>query len=103
MLRNDGKYEIFIIEFKGMGEKWCQLNFDAAWFNPEMHESQRDLLQDFSANGQCWQETGVNGTYDVEKAIKLYCLLRQHSTKKEYIYRVNKKTITQTSDILWCG
>lgn len=102
MLRNDGKYEIFIIEFKGSDDSWRQLNFDARWFPDEIYESKGDLLNDFKASGKCWQETGVNGTYDLENAIKLYCLLRQHSTKK-YSYRVNKKTIWQESDILWSG
>lgn len=103
MLRNDGKYEIYIIEFKAMGERWGQLNFDSVWFPPEIYESKRDLINEFSSSGKCWQETGVNGTYDVENAIKMYLLLRQHSVKQHYTFRVNKKTITQESDILWGG
>ena len=103
MLSNDGKYTIYIIEFKGTGEKWCKLSFDAAWFTPEIYESKRELFNQFSASGKCWQETGVHGTYEVEDAIKLYCLLRQHGIKQEYACRVNQKIISQDSNILWCG
>jgi len=105
MLRKDGKFEIYIIEFRNRNSSdWHTLSFDAAWVSAELYKSKEAIWHEFSASGQCWQETGVHGTYDVEMAIKLYVLLKQHSTKKdEYLFRVNKKTIWQESEILWCG
>jgi hypothetical protein len=105
MLRTDGKYEIYTLEFNVKGEdKWHTLSFDAAWVTDELYKSKEKVWAEFSACGQCWQETGVHGTYDVEIAIKLYVLLKQHSLQKEkYMYRVTKKTIRQESEVLWCG
>ena len=105
MLRTDGKYEIYILEFSVKGEnKWHTLSFDAAWVSPELYKTKKEIWKTFSACGQCWQEIGIHGTYDVEIAIKLYVLLTQYGLQKErYMYRVTKKTILQESEVLWCG
>lgn len=112
MLRNDGKYEIYIIEFRvkkpdsdsTYSNSWHEINFDSTWVSQELYAAKKEVWHEFSASGKCWQETGVHGTYDVEVAIKLYVLLKQHSIQKDKcLFRVNKKTVWQESEILWCG
>lgn len=108
MLCNDGKYEIYIIEFRvkkpdSDSNSWHEINFDSTWVSQELYAAKKEVWHEFSASGKCWQETGVHGTYDVEVAIKLHALLKQHSIQKDkYLFRVNKKTIWQESKIL-CG
>jgi hypothetical protein len=105
MLRNDGRYEIFILEAK-KNEDWFRINFDGSFkFGKRWHEDgsgkEYEPYDSFSANGKCWQETGEDATYDVEKAIKLYLILMKNNP--EYMFRVVKKTIWQDSEIMWCG
>jgi hypothetical protein len=110
MLRNDGKYEICTIEAKPVDDKynsgWFGISFDGSfkwgkrWY-PDYSGKEYEPYESFSASGKCWQETGIHGTYDVEKAIKLYLILIE--LNPEYMFRVNKKTILQESEILWCG
>lgn len=103
MLFNDGKYEIFIIEAKKDND-WFQISFDGGfkwgkrWYG---HCKEFEPYESFSASGKCWQETGIHATYDLEKAIKLYLILMENNP--DYMFRVNKKTIWQDSEILWCG
>lgn len=110
MLRNDGKFEIYVLEFRAKkpdpdssySNEWHRISFDVAWVPNECYK--KEVWNEFSASGKCWQETGVHGTFDVETAIKLYVALKQHAFKKdEYIFRVVKKTIWQDSEVLWCG
>lgn len=106
MLRNDGKYEIYILEFSNDSKDFHQVSFDGGfvygkrWY-ADGSGKEHEPHQSFSASGKCWQETGIHGTYDVETAIKLYCILMQNNPK--YMFRVIKKTISQESEILWCG
>ena len=93
MLRNDGKYEIFVIEAKSKEGDWFKYNMDFCAY-PEGQP-----YNDFSSSGQCWQETGVHGTYDVEIALKMFLLLQK--IKPEYRFRINKYTIQQESEPLW--
>ena len=112
MLRTDGKFEIYTLEFalkkprpdSSYDNNWHLISFDAAWVPPELYKSKQEVWEEFSASGKCWQETGVHGTYDVETAIKLYCILNQHALEKEkYKFRVVKTTIWQDSEVLWSG
>lgn len=104
MLRNDGKYEIFVIEFRSTGTcSWHRISFDVAWVPAEQYQVKKDIWHEFSASGKCWQETGVHGTYDAETALVLFNMLKQHSIKKDkYSFRVAKITIQQDSEV-WCG
>lgn len=105
MLRNDGKFEIYVLEFapkKSNNKSWHQISFDVVWVPAEKFKG--EVWEEFSANGKCWQETGLRGTYDVEIAIKLYVMLTQHGLEKnKYKFRVVKKTICQESEVLWSG
>lgn len=106
MLRNDGKYEIFILEAKkDSGECWFATDGGGFKCRKRWHKDgsgkEYEPYESFSASGKCWQETGVHATYDVEQAIKLYHIMVEDNP--EYIFRVIKKTICQDSEVLWCG
>jgi hypothetical protein len=105
MLRNDGKYELFILEAK-KDTDWFRISFDGGFkFGKRWYEDgsgkEFEPYESFSASGKCWQETGEHATYDVEKAIKLYLILMENNP--DYMFRVVKKTIWQDSEVLWCG
>lgn len=101
MIRSDGRFTIFIIEFEYTNKtQWAQISFDVSWVAPDLYAKHENIWNDFSSSGDCWQQTGVHGTFDVEKAIKLYLLLKDHSIEK-YKFRVKKVTIWQESEILW--
>ncbi len=92
MLRNDGKYEVYVIEAKGEGD-WFQYNMDFCALTDDQP------YKDFSASGECWQSTGVHGTFDVRHALKMFNLMTK--AKPEYQFRVTKYTIWQDSEVLW--
>jgi len=108
MLRNDGKYEIFIIEHQYEKEgKWSRTSFDGGFKMPDRHilkngvweGKENEPYESFSASGQCWQETGEHGVFDTEMAIKLYLILKKNNP--EHNFRVVKKTVWQDSEVLW--
>ena len=54
MVRTDGKYQIFKIEH--------QWNGSAKW------SSSIENVSEFPPTSDCWQQTGVHGTFDLEEA-----------------------------------
>ena len=56
-LRRDGDYRIYLLEH------WSEENQRWSTGGPYGHPP------GFTASGQCWQETGVHGTYDLEQAL----------------------------------
>jgi hypothetical protein len=109
MFDNDGKHEIYIIQWKlrepgnsTYHRKWQEINFDSTWVPKEFYKSESKVWDEFSACGKCWQETSIYGTYDVEIAIKLFLLLKEHSFhKKDYMFRVSKLSISQFTEVVW--
>lgn len=58
-LRCDGEYRIFTLQYWSEDEhKWADAGLDH-FGHPE----------GFTASGECWQRTGVHGTFDEEEAI----------------------------------
>ena len=103
MLRNDGKYEIYIMEFSLKNKRdWHAISFDVAWVPTDIRLKKITAWEAFEASGKCWQETGVHGTYDVEDAMRLLVSLKKDAFKKdEYDFRVVKKTIWQESETVY--
>lgn len=65
MLRTDGCYKIYRIQHKQEDGKWVYSSFDHFGYPGDWRSK-----EGFSACGNCWQETGVEGTYNRELAIK---------------------------------
>lgn len=98
MIRNDGKYTIFILQFKhlrkptedegewnyaGDGEQFCKGDGD---FREEPRCS-------FNALGDCWQQTGVNGTYDYDIAHQMLLMASKNSPGRKF--RIARMEISQ--------
>jgi hypothetical protein len=106
MLRNDGKYTIFKIQMwmnpNSMYKegKWYEPALDsmlnkAGWnvWGGDRREYLKDPYRSFSACGECWQETGENGSYSSDEALELLKLLaRLYPDEK---FRVARMEISQ--------
>lgn len=106
MLSNDGTYEIYLIQFRtknGSGiykDKWSGISFDCEWL--EKGTIRNKAWDDFNASGACWQQTGVHGTYDIDKALSVYGQLITKAEKNIiYDFRVVKVKINQKTEPLW--
>lgn len=101
-LRNDGDYEIFVIEHKYADEsendEWhgsgdCGGFFPKGPFNKREWLKTRRPFEPLYASGRCWQETGVHGTYDLEKAMKALVAVSNNNPGRKF--RVSKVIISQ--------
>lgn len=103
MLRNDGKYTIYTIQHQDKKGEWHSSNIDS--FEPKEGRWSSDGSKElppwrhFGANGECWQQTGVHGTFEVDDARQLLCLLRKHNKNQQF--RVVAVDIWQDSRVVW--
>lgn len=109
MLRNDGFYTIYILQhrYNQLG-KWTQ---SGSGFNmnvpTELRFSKkastgwggsREPFASFTACGKCWQETGVQGTYDVDIAQKLLSIVAEYNPG--HAFRIAQVTISQQTNTI---
>lgn len=93
MVRNDGKYTIYILQHLTRDGKEWNNSGDGSQFVKGNFRKQP--LYDFCACGECWQQTGVHGTYDLEIAHRLLLLAgTQHPTRS---FRICEVQICQTT------
>ena len=87
LLRKDGDYVIYIAE-RRLNNDWIGVAHDLY-----------GCPVGFSASGNCWQETGVHGTYDLQAAKKG---IRELASKNPDVgFRVVKVTISQHKEPVW--
>ena len=73
MVRNDGDYTIFILQFwadmHGRGADWHYTG-DGGHYLPSIDYRNKtpEPRISFTACGDCWQQTGIHGTYDYDIA-----------------------------------
>lgn len=102
MLRNDGKYEIYMIQhlaevgaFGHTKSEWHFSNFDH-FGTPVCTGVCAD--KGFSASGDCWQETGIHGTFDMEIGLQgLRWIADKHRGIK---FRLVKLTLTRQTETI---
>ena len=87
LLRNDGKYVIYIIQHKQKDCRWVQSSFDA-FGTPDIA---------FSASGDCWQQTGVHGTFNLSIAEHALAMIRMKHMITQF--RLAKVEITQETTV----
>jgi len=108
-LRRDGKYEIYIIKHLWKDDPtkdWGNSGDCCQWIPKEiMRKHGNDLVYGegifvpFGANGECWQRTGINGSYIKEDAIKI--LDRIAEWNPDHRFKVCKLVIDQvTKDVV---
>lgn len=112
MIRTDGKFTFYIIEFQHKGKGEWHFSGDCAqwakdipqgeyWLPRKKGQQYPDLnpcFQGFSASGRCWQETGVHGTYDERRAIEACQIVAKYNP--EHNFRVSKITIQQQGEVI---
>jgi len=105
MLRNDGLYKIYIIKhlYKDDPKHEWTHSGDCTQFIPReiMRESHDELVyrgvfRHFTANGTCWQRTGVHGSFVEEDAVKI--LDEISKWKSGHRFRVCKVIVDQITE-----
>lgn len=113
MIRYDGSYVIYYVEFKPKDNdatiwwdsaSWWDISgsgiiskvpSELRWVNPPGWDGKAlDPFESFSSNGDCWQQTGIHGSFDKKYAFDLKNILEQHWYDK-YLFRVMQLNITQ--------
>jgi len=77
--RNDGNYKIYIIKhlYKDEPGEWGSSGECCQWIPNEIIRKSHDKLiyngifKPFTANGVCWQKTGIHGSYVKRDAIRI--------------------------------
>ena len=96
MIRNDGTYTIYQIQHQQSDKKWVFTNLDTL----EKPFSREDIFSEpwrsFTACGECWQETGEHGCYDLKTSILFLLNIIERSPKKKF--RLVKVSITQKTE-----
>lgn len=78
MVRKDGTYHIFILQFRDTPDKeWCNSGDCDQWIPENLTRKQWEAivfnkgpLRPLGANGDCWQITGIQGTFVRKEAIR---------------------------------
>lgn len=102
MIRNDGDYIIYVIQFKYVRDK------DKGWHNAGAcdHFMKKAIdrkewekirfktpFRNLGANGECWQKTGIEGTFELDDAT--YALMKIAKWNPGRHFRVAKIEISQ--------
>lgn len=98
-LHNDGDFTIYKVEIEleytqGIAKEpymvwqsWCvmyghnmPLPSRVRWASDEdrYNGREQDPMRSFTANGECWQQTGIEGVFDYNKAAELSTLILEH-------------------------
>lgn len=100
MLRNDGKYNIFILQFKDREDKeWCYSGDCDQWLPKKLTREQweghvfKGAFRCLGANGDCWQRTGIQGTFVRDEAIRVMHKIAEWNPNRSF--RVCELIITQ--------
>lgn len=98
MLRHDGDFVIYILQhqFRKTGE-WANSG-DGEQFCKNKKPFTEEPRRSFNACGSCWQQTGVQGSFDKKIAFKMMILCACETPKHNY--RIKQVTISQSSDII---
>lgn len=101
LLRNDGEYSFFIIQFYCPRTEYQKSRWSSAgacsywtanvpiklrWTNHKGYNNRKhkEPFNDFSACGKLWQMTGIHGTFDIKKAILMKHLLQKYNSNHKF-------------------
>lgn len=113
MIRTDGTFKIYIIKhlYKKEGNDWAGSGDCGQWLGNmsvkfpdresyrKFRKENEKLFNNLNAIGDCWQKTGVSGTYDREVAVKVCSIIS--TWFPEHGFKVCKVEIRQvTHDIV---
>lgn len=84
---NDGKFKIYEIEHQQKDGKWVKSNLDYFGYP-----------SDFNASGECWQRTGVSGTFNLPMVRNGLNWIQKKNPNHRF--RLVLVTITQKTEIV---
>ena len=91
MLRSDGDFTIYVIQhlsrpggnpFREI--TWVNSNLD--YFVTNVPSDERNAIAPFMAVGECWQKTGIHGTFNQNEALNAVVALATNNP--DYNFRV---------------
>jgi hypothetical protein len=84
MIRTDGTYKIFIIEFLQESDKtWHYAGDGDHWLTGTL-PFDKEPRKSFNACGNCWQQTGVFGTFDKKTAFDLLYIISENNKTRSF-------------------
>ncbi len=105
MIRNDGNYIIYIIQFKyskdDTDKSWHNAGDCGRWIKKCKTRKQwenitfKNPFRSFSASGKCWQLTSIHGTFKLDHASNILMKIAKWNPGREF--RVAKIDISQTT------
>lgn len=94
MIRTDGTYTIYIIEYlqesdktwhyAGDGDRWLSGMKSLAGTLPVKEKFDKEPRKSFNACGNCWQQTGVFGTFDKKTAFDLLYIISENNKTRSF-------------------
>ena len=107
--RKSGSYTFYRIEMEGENDYgWFDVSNSGAiiskvpveerFFEPACSGKHREPFYSFSACGECWQQTGIFGTFDAEIAHSMIFLLSRYNPGR--FFRVVKHTIVDERTVV---
>jgi hypothetical protein len=98
MLRQDGSFEIYILEHQTKDGKEWHGSGDGEHFCNNKGTFRDEPRRSFNALGRCWQVTGVHGCFEKKMAMKMVMLVACENPDRKF--RIKRVTIHQESDIV---
>ena len=95
MIRVDGKFIIYIIKYSWQRQdEWIYVGDCGQWYRTKDSKIQRTMFkkrqEPFMASGDCWQETGIHGTYDKLEAFDFKSLIEMSWPEHEFdVFELN--------------
>lgn len=102
MLRHDGYYVFYFVQFKDARGRWCTASYDSLFAGRvpaairvfgTVGGTHAEPFRSFSASGDCWQQIGVHATFDYNRAVEMCALLAEYNTDTDF--RVVRATVEQ--------
>ena len=104
-LRKDGKYKIYIIKHLWKDDPtkdWSNSGSCTQWIPKEIVRTHHDelvyrgIFRSFTANGRCWQITGVHGSFIEEDAINILNVISKWNS--DHRFKVCRLLIDQVTE-----
>lgn len=100
MRRESFDVTIYQIEFTSESGTWYVCADHVLDDEPKrLFQSPNSVTNGFHESGQCWQMTGIRGTFDLEYARRCLARVRERDDKG-WQYRIVRRSIKQTLEVL---
>lgn len=109
MIRKDGTYTIYCLQYEWVGTctlrggRWVKPYERRSWMhtNGDRFKRPEDLRNRLNACGECWQTTGIEGTFDRVEALAILAAVRRLNPDTKF--RLQVIEISQKTTVLDCN